>query len=264
MPCVSRAPADRSGSPVEESQEVDVGSTESARGRDASEPARARGAGGGARGEGERTDGARTGRAGAGGARWSGIADLEPIVRRFLARRCRDANELDDMVQETLLRAARYRTGLGDPQRLQGWALSIAGNCLREHVRRECRVPRSPPGSAVEEASGVQPGPCAAVELVRLGRRGKTVEKDTALAELERVLRGMRAADRSVLRAFYSRGADCDRIAMECDIPRDLVKVRLFRARRRLLRVLERRLVAQSRMAGSVGRRSRRRRGDVA
>jgi DNA-directed RNA polymerase specialized sigma24 family protein len=71
--------------------------------------------------------------------RWSGLEELRPSLQRLLARRCRDAAELDDVVQETLLRAARYRAKLSERERLRGWAMRIAINVLRDRVRRRER-----------------------------------------------------------------------------------------------------------------------------
>ena len=75
-------------------------------------------------------------------ARWRGLERLEDDLRAYLCRRCRDQSEMDDVVQETLLRAARYRRSLCDPAKLRGWAMRIAANVLRDHVRRECRMQR--------------------------------------------------------------------------------------------------------------------------
>ena len=71
------------------------------------------------------------------GACWRGLAELEPQVRAFARRRCRDMHELDDVVQETLLRAARYRRGLTDETRLKSWTLRIAANVMRDRLDRE-------------------------------------------------------------------------------------------------------------------------------
>ena len=57
---------------------------------------------------------------------WTGLAEMEPLVRVYARRRCKDSHELDDIVQETLLRAARYRPRLLDGQKLKGWTLRIA------------------------------------------------------------------------------------------------------------------------------------------
>ena len=72
---------------------------------------------------------------------WGELEDLRPALRSFLARRCRDESELDDVVQETLLRAARYRGSLTRSGSLRPWALRIAANVLCDRVRVERRLP---------------------------------------------------------------------------------------------------------------------------
>src|SRR5262249_2916342 len=51
--------------------------------------------------------------------RWYGLEELRPLLRNFLRRHCRDGFELEDVVQETLLRAARYRGSLSDSRNLR-------------------------------------------------------------------------------------------------------------------------------------------------
>ena len=84
-------------------------------------------------------------------------------------------------------------------------------------------------------------------------REDAQVELDGALLEKPRVLlqlgdakRRLRDHDRLVLDSHYEAGRTCTETAVVCEIPRDLVKVRLFRARRRLHRALQRGLRAEN------------------
>ena len=74
----------------------------------------------------------------------------------------------------------------------------------------------------------------------RLGRW--ELEKETALEVMTQALRGLKRADQRVLGSYYGGAQSCRETAAECDIPLHLVKVRLFRARRRLLRAIRARL----------------------
>jgi len=169
---------------------------------------------------------------------WSGLECLREDLQRFLVRRCRDDSEVDDVVQETLLRAARYRRGLRDRQRLKGWAMRIAGNVLADHVRRDQRDRRR----GVDELVDSLEAPTEEVDVDVWVQCGSwLVEKSEALALLEGELADLRPEDRLVLTSFYGGRQSCRDTAMECGIPGDLVKARLFRARRRLLRALRRR-----------------------
>jgi len=174
---------------------------------------------------------------------WSGLTELEPALRSFLESRCRDGSEVDDVIQETLLRAARYRSSLADPARLRGWTLRIAGNVLRDHMRRECRLPRVEAGDEwLATLQGNEPDPGGQGEHLSLSGAGMVLEKAELLDHMEVALDDLRRSDRQVLWSYYGGSPSCSRTARELKIPAELVKVRLFRARRRLLRALQERL----------------------
>lgn len=176
---------------------------------------------------------------------WHGLIDLEPLLRTWLLRRCRDANELDDTVQETMLRAARYRARGHTPRRLEAWVLRIAANVVHDIARRDGRIRcgydeevalddiASP--DSVHECVGD-----AGAERWQLGTY--VVTKDTALSLLDRALAALRGDDRALLRTYYSEARGCEEAAHLCGVPVYRAKMRLFRARRRLSRDLSRRL----------------------
>ena len=174
---------------------------------------------------------------------WSGLEEQEPVVRSFLSRRCRDASEIDDVVQETFLRAARYRGSLGDPARLRGWLLRIAGNVVRDRVRRECRLGRTElveGGLEHLAARERPPGHAEEVPLMQVGRL--SIDRDDALRHMSRALGDLREEDRRILGSFYRGSGTCRTAGVECGIAPALVKVRLFRARGRLARAMRRSL----------------------
>ena len=72
---------------------------------------------------------------------WSGLADEMPHVLRF----CRHGlglprDRADDVAQETLLRAARYRASQREGS-LRNWLFSIAANVSRDSQRRARSLP---------------------------------------------------------------------------------------------------------------------------
>ncbi|HVS18551.1 MAG TPA: sigma-70 family RNA polymerase sigma factor [Planctomycetota bacterium] len=171
---------------------------------------------------------------------WTGLIDLERDLRAFLGRRCRDESELDDVVQETFLRAARFRNSVQDARNLRGWTLRIGGNVLRDRQRRESRLPRQAAAGVLELESLENPLGAHDEEHERaLHVGGRWVEHSEAVRVLRAALALLGAHDRAVLAAYYEHGATTAQIALELDLPRELVKVRLFRARRRLLRRLQ-------------------------
>ncbi len=191
--------------------------------------------------------------------RWDGLEELRPALHRYLARRCRDEGEVDDVVQETFLRAARYRGSLAQPQKLQGWALRIALNVLRDQRRREepALVAEGPEDALGEVAERPDGFPAAGTSLgalagadepdgdLRLGRY--LVPREVALRGLRTVLSGLRCDERRMLDAYYAPGGGPDLAARELALPRDLVKVRVFRLRRRLNGMLRRRFALAGR-----------------
>lgn len=177
---------------------------------------------------------------------WEGLEDLRPLLVAYLTPRCRDAHELDDIVQETLLRAARYRPSLADSKRLEAWTLRIAANVLRDHIRRERRFPRiEETDSVLELCEGREHPPEERAESVQLRLGTSVLEKELALRHLDVAMLRLRREDRTVLGSYYAGDGRCAETARTCAISPPLVKVRLFRARRRLLRVLERSLAQE-------------------
>ena len=176
---------------------------------------------------------------------WFGLDELRPSLHEYLRRHCRDLSELDDVLQETLLRAARYRGSLSDARNLRGWAQRIALNVLRDRarrVRRHRHVEGSDEGLDSVEGHESIPGEIGEDLQLRVGRL--VVDRRVALSELVLAFDELKPADRAVLRSFYQGEQSSAQTAGECDIPLGLVKVRLFRARKRLLRALRRRIAA--------------------
>jgi RNA polymerase sigma-70 factor (ECF subfamily) len=169
--------------------------------------------------------------------KWIGLEDLRPALRRYLVVRCLDENEVDDVIQETLLRAARYRRGLHRPERLRSWVLRIAANVFRDRRRDSTRAHAM---GIDEETAELPPSrevsPAESHAGIWLEIEGESIEREQALRLLARAFRLLRETDRAVLRSYYGGAESCARTAVECGMSPALVKVRLFRARRRLER----------------------------
>lgn len=170
---------------------------------------------------------------------WNDLCDLRPIVVAFLGRYTRDDAEIDDVAQEAMLRAARFRIHLSDPERLRPWLLRIALNLLRDRMRREHRLPRAEHDDEVfdtlegrEEVPGDPPGE------MRMALSGQLVERCAVFEHLDAAIAGLRAADRGVLAAWYGDDATRGRASRVCERAPHMAKVRVFRARRRLTRAL--------------------------
>ncbi len=182
---------------------------------------------------------------------WEGLEGLRPFLRRCLARRCRNDAEVEDVVQETCLRAARYRGSLDDGRSLRPWALRIAFNVLADRAGRPWSARRSDLAyeGGIEEIACADLGPAAREEADPEYRVGNWLfDKGEALRHLRGALGGLREEDRELLRAHYAGAGSCRETAHAFDLPVDLVKVRLYRARRRLLRAMRRRMTRGGRL----------------
>lgn len=189
---------------------------------------------------------------GASATAWDGLSEVEPLVRGWLWRRCSDRAAVDDVVQDTLLRAARYRHGLSRPERLASWALSIAANTLRDRLRSapvervaeagEYDLEQFACDGRTSEARGDE-------TLLRIG--GRVVSCSDALEHLRAALRTLKAQDAELLLEYYG-GLDVQALTARSGLGASAVKCRLHRGRRRLARELERRLGCASNPARAL------------
>jgi RNA polymerase sigma-70 factor (ECF subfamily) len=170
---------------------------------------------------------------------WKGLNELRPAVEQTLARNCRDRNELDDMVQETLLRAACFRHGLQDPSRLRSWVIRIAWNVMRDHVREERRstsVDTSDPLFSLLESTELSLCDLNFREDVQIG--GSPYDGDDVLKVLRVLLSELTPDERQLFESFYVQGLACSGTAQRLEISRQAIKMRLHRLRSKLRRGL--------------------------
>ncbi|MCP3920502.1 MAG: RNA polymerase sigma factor [bacterium] len=166
---------------------------------------------------------------------WTGLESLRPGLERYLRRRCQDENEVDDIIQETLLRAARYRGGLQANARLAPWVTRIAGNVFRDHARFTQRRPSVGHDEELfERLESRDPSPSTLTCTDGFQVGAQYVDRGTLTLYMRECFAGLIDRDRDVLTVYYGEGRDARATAAHCGIAVALVKVRLFRARRRL------------------------------
>ena len=201
------------------------------------------------------------------------------MLWRCLRNRCSDLHEAEDALQETLLRAARYRSSLANPARLQAWTLRIAGNVLNDALRR--RVSTSGSETEIVERQGDERAEDSSDEeepMLRIGRY--CVPRSTALRMLRTALEHLGRSERVLLGEFYGAhfasageagdgptsrvasnpgkvyqggASSCRRIALGQGLSPALVKMRLFRARRRLAAVMRRQVALEGHRLTCLG-----------
>ncbi|MFT5050825.1 MAG: RNA polymerase sigma factor (sigma-70 family) [Chlamydiales bacterium] len=174
---------------------------------------------------------------------WEGLERLREPLLRFLASRCRDQNEADDVIQETFVRAARYRGSLTDTRRLRSWVMRIASNVLSDRAVRSGRGPSLGLDEELCDAiEGCESFPGDGREEAWIEVGGDELDRDAVLSHLAQGLSDLRASDRSVLDTYYREGESCTVTGLRCGIEPHLVKVHLFRARRRLESLMRQRV----------------------
>ncbi len=148
------------------------------------------------------------------------LTRILPRLRAHLARRERRIRGCDpeDVAQEVLARALRYRESYDGSRELWPWLRRVAEHVLHDHRASGARRPVELP---------LAPGDLDASEPAR------TPTAD-AREELERVLARLRPLEREVLLRFHQRGDSVRDIAAALDMPAGTVKSHLSRARRRL------------------------------
>lgn len=156
-------------------------------------------------------------------------------VRSYLSGLVRDPNDVDDLVQETYLKAYRFARSRDPPRDPLPWLLTTARNATVDRYRR-----KGPLRDAVSFADGDGyhvDGP---------------LEESVVREQTERVYSGLdalREQDRELLRGYYFAGRPGRDLADSLGTNPGAIKARMHRARGRLLNAV----VASRASEGGVG-----------
>ncbi|WP_415952969.1 sigma-70 family RNA polymerase sigma factor [Streptomyces sp. KLOTTS4A1] len=107
-----------------------------------------------------------------------------PLVYSIVGRALNGHADVDDVVQDTMLRALRGIGGLQDPQRFRSWLVAIAMNQIRGHHQARRSAPK---GLGAHEDSDLPDpsGDFVNLTIVRLGLEGQRREVAEATRWLE-------------------------------------------------------------------------------
>jgi RNA polymerase sigma-70 factor (ECF subfamily) len=145
-----------------------------------------------------------------------------PTLRRLLRRFLRGSDDVDDALQESLLRAYRALDRYDPTLALSPWLRRIAVNVALDELRRQGRA--NPVANS---------GPI--LERLRSGSGAdRAVELDEILDEVEAALDGMPIDLAAVFRLRVQEDLGYREIAESLDIPMGTVMSRLARARGRV------------------------------
>jgi RNA polymerase sigma-70 factor (ECF subfamily) len=166
---------------------------------------------------------------------WRGLSELRGDVERSLARSCRDSNELDDLVQETLLRAARYRKGLLETTCLRSWVIRIAWNVLRDHIRRERRMAKVElTDDLLSQLETMEEAGCSHPGTGDVAILGLPYDYEDVVGVLQVLLEGLPLEDRHLIESYYDPDRGCASTAACLSVTTQTIKMRLYRLRRKL------------------------------
>jgi RNA polymerase sigma-70 factor, ECF subfamily len=140
-------------------------------------------------------------------------------AQRFL----RDPLAAEDAVQEALLRAWRQRESCRQPDAPLGWMVQITRNEALRRLGRDRRRADHELGDSEQHNDRSPWEPDRRIEVL----------------DLRRALADMSAEERALLTLRYGADLTQPDIAEMLDVPEGTVKVRLFRARKRIRQAME-------------------------
>jgi RNA polymerase sigma-70 factor, ECF subfamily len=136
-------------------------------------------------------------------------------------RLVRDRSEAEDVAQEAYLRMFRGLGAFREEARFETWMYRVVANCAMSALRRRGRF-----GEIVTDEVADRPVPETPEH--------RAVQRDELTRALDSLSPGQRVV--VVLKDVY--GLSCQEIGEELDIEEGAVKVRLHRARKRLVELL--------------------------
>jgi RNA polymerase sigma-70 factor (ECF subfamily) len=155
---------------------------------------------------------------------WDDLGSHTPWLIERLRCAGHEATEAEDLAQEALLRGAQRQAAGEVLTSPQGWLLVVARNLGRDLHRRRERM-------ALESLEVLGHEPCVA-------EGPEPPAQALPLESLHRAFLELAPRDQLVLTAWTLHEGAAHRVAEDLGVKRELVKVRLFRARRRLRRAL--------------------------
>lgn len=151
-----------------------------------------------------------------------------------IVRMVRDPTTAEDLAQETFVKAFRNLRRYDPRRKLASWLFKIAHNTTLDHLRKKSlpTVPLEPVDGSGEESWEVLPAP----EAWAPDRRAEGAE---LLAGLDRALARLAPNYREILLLRFREGLAYREIADVMELPMGTVKIQLHRARKQLVRELE-------------------------
>jgi len=170
---------------------------------------------------------------------------LIPDVSRFAYSLTRDADEADDLVQDTFLKAYRSWHRFEPGTNCRSWLFTICKNTFRRRFKRERLRPEIEKEAGDEDAMPIVMSHVGA-EKMGLGDLFDRLDVQPAL---EKAMDDLPELFRAVVGLVDLEGLSYHEAADVLEVPVGTVRSRLFRARRRLQEAL----IEQARDMGLAG-----------
>ena len=172
------------------------------------------------------------------------LAGYLPLIYNIVGRALSGHADVDDVVQETMLRAVRGLSGLRDPAAFRSWLVAVAIRQMREHYRARQAAPVAELGDEVADPAA----DFVELTIVRLGLSGQR-------AETAQATRWLDPGDRELLALWWLEAAgELDRgdLVAALGLPASHVAVRVARMKEQLTtsRLVVRALSADPRCVG--------------
>ncbi len=164
---------------------------------------------------------------------------VSPLRERIYWRAVKavgDADEAEDITQETLLRAfTRLETFRGDA-RFSSWLYMVGSNCIRMHLRTRRRRQT---WSIEEHLRNVERGPSGNAMAERPAAPDQAVADQQLVTALHQAISNLPEQYGSILRLWVEDGLDLKQIRERSGLSIPAIKSRLHRARRRVRDAIE-------------------------
>ena len=145
---------------------------------------------------------------------------LAALIRRLVS----DADEAEDLLQETLLQSWLKIGGIRNPERAQAWLLQIARNLCRDYHKSTQR----------------RMNPTQQEELeCYVNRCGRAAAPADAVGELSEAMGRLPLVEQEIVKLFYLHGFTIKEICQQIQAPIGTVKYRLHSARHHLRSFLD-------------------------
>ena len=148
------------------------------------------------------------------------LSAYRPRLTAFIAKMTRNERDVEDLVQETLIKVATNWDSFRGESTLSSWVFQIASNVCIDYFRASSSRPE-----LYQEESKIQ-----ASSSESILRQIEKKEVDTCVQD---GITNLLEADRRILIMFYMDGTAVKEIALAEGISTNSAKVRLHRARKR-------------------------------